>query len=183
MKKIVFTFGLISGAVMSGLMLATLPFQEQMDLDAALVVGYATMVAAGLMIWFGVRRYRDTVAGGSMRFGRAFLVGLLIALVSSACYTLTWEIAYFGGFYPNFWENYQARALEQKRAGGASEAELAEERAELEKWGKLYQNPAINSAMTFTEPLPVGLLVSLVSAAVLSRRRRGRGTDASRVAA
>ena len=183
MKKIVLAFGLTSGFIMSAMMLATLPFQMEMDLGSAHVVGYATMVAAGLLIFFGVRRYRDTMAGGSMRFGRAFAVGMLIVLVSSTVYTAAWEIAYFGGFYPNFWERYAANVLEGERASGTSQAELEEKRADLEKWGRLYQNPAINSAITFFEPLPVGLIVSLVSAGVLTRRRRERGASVSGVPA
>jgi hypothetical protein len=35
----------------------------------------------------------------------------------------------------------------------------------------MYQNPVMNALFTFLEPLPVGLLVSLISAWILSRRR------------
>src|ERR1043166_10241899 len=89
MKKIVWTFGLISGAVVSLLMIATVPFRHQIGLDNAEILGYATMVAAFLFIFFGVRAYRENVAGGSVKFGRAFAVGALIALISSVCYTAT----------------------------------------------------------------------------------------------
>lgn len=177
MKRIVLTFGLISGAVLSALMLATLPFHDGMDLDTAMALGYTTMLLAGLMVWFGVRRYRDTVAGGTMSFGRGFLVGLLITLVSSACYTATWEVVYFGGFAPDYMARYQEKALAEERANGATEAELAAKRAEMAKWAARYENPAINAAITFSEPLPVALLVALVSAATL-RRRRGAGQGA-----
>ena len=171
MTRIVLTFGLLSGAIISGMLLATLPFKDSMDFDTGAVIGYASMVAAGLMVYFGVRRYRDTVAGGTVRFGRAFAVGMLIVLVSSALYTATWEVMYFG-FPTDFLETYQAQTLAKERARGASEAELAAKRAEMEKFARLYRNPAFNAAITFGEPLPVGLIVSLVSAGVLSRRRR-----------
>jgi hypothetical protein len=36
----------------------------------------------------------------------------------------------------------------------------------------MYKNPLYNAAFTFMEPLPVGLIVALVSAGVLSRRRK-----------
>ena len=67
MRKIVLTFGLIAGAISAGLMLATLPFHNRIGNDAAMLLGYTTMVAASLFIYFGVRRYRDTVLvpGGS----------------------------------------------------------------------------------------------------------------------
>jgi hypothetical protein len=171
MKKIILTFGLISGAVMSAMMVLTLPFMERIG-DAGLLVGYATMVAASLAIYFGVRRYRDDVAGGSVSFGRAFLVGLAIALVAGACYTATWEVISYN-FMPDFAERYSARQLERARAHGATAAELERKRAELAKFTESYHNPVYSSAMTFLEPLPVGLLVSLVSAGMLRRRRQG----------
>jgi hypothetical protein len=63
MKKIVWTFGLISGGIIAGLMLLTLPFEEKIG-DLGLVVGYTTMLLAFLMIYFGIRTYRDNELGG-----------------------------------------------------------------------------------------------------------------------
>jgi len=174
MKKIILTFGLVSGVVMSAMMVLTLPFQERIG-DAGLVVGYATMLAASLAIYFGVRRYRDEVGGGAVSFGRAFAVGLAIALIAGACYTATWEVIYYN-FAPDFTTKYAARQLESARAHGATAAELERKRAELARFAELYRNPAYNVAMTFIEPLPVGLLVALISAGALRRRRTpGRG--------
>src|SRR5947207_4049298 len=96
MKETVLTLGLISGAVISVLMLLTIPFHDAIGFGiGGLIVGYTTMVLAFLLIYFGVRSYRDNVAGGTVRFGRAFAVGALIGLVSSICYVATWEVIYF----------------------------------------------------------------------------------------
>ena len=171
MKKTVLTFGLISGVIISAMMVATLPFHDRIGLDRALVIGYTTMVIAFLLIFFGVRSYRDNVAGGTIRFGRAFVVGALIGVVSSLCYVATWEVMYFK-FMPDYLEKYQARAIEKARASGESEAAIAQRKAEMDKLAVMYKNPAINAAMTFMEPLPVALIVALVSAGVLSRRRQ-----------
>jgi len=171
MKRTVWTFGLISGAVISALMLLTIPFQDEIGFDHSLVVGYTTMVLAFLLIYFGVRSYRDNVGGGSVRFGRAFAVGALIAVISSTCYVATWEVMYFK-FMPDFLTKYQAHELEKARAGGASADALAKQKAEMDKMSEMYQNPLINSAMTFVEPLPVGLVIALVSAGILSRARK-----------
>jgi hypothetical protein len=136
------------------------------------VIGYASMLAAFLLVYFGVRSYRDNVAGGTIRFGRAFAVGALIALISSLCYTATWETIYFGGFMPDFMEKYAQHELAAARAKGASEAELQKKAEEQKKFTAMYANPAINAAMTVAEPLPLGLVVALCSAGLLSRRRR-----------
>ena len=172
MKKIVLTFGLIAGAILSAMMLITLPFHDTIGFDRGMVVGYASMVAAFLLIYFGVRSYRDNVAGGHIGFGRAFAVGALIAAVASACYVATWQVVYFK-FAPDYLAKYQAHVLAKARADGATEAELAQKKVEMAEFKELYDKPVINMAFTFLEPLPVGLVLSLVSAGVLSRRRKG----------
>src|SRR5262245_52852430 len=101
MKKSVWTFGLISGGVISALMAITLPFQDAIGFDHSLTVGYTTMVLAFLFIYFGIRSYRDNVGKGSISFGRAMAIGSLIAAVSSACYVATWEVIYYE-FSPDF---------------------------------------------------------------------------------
>src|SRR6266566_8630124 len=124
MKKSVLTFGLISGAVISVLMLLTLPFHDAIGFGiGGLIVGYTTMVLAFLLIYFGVRSYRDNVAGGTVRFGRAFAVGALIGLVSSMCYVATWEVMYFK-FMPDFMDKYGAHVIEKARASGENAAEI-----------------------------------------------------------
>jgi hypothetical protein len=171
MQRIVLTFGLIGGAVIALMMALTLPFQEQIGFDRGVVVGYTTMVLAFLMVYFGVRSYRDTVGGGHLTFGRAFTVGLLITLVITVCYVATWQVMYYG-FMPDFLERYTAFALEKARQGGASEADLARQARELREFATMYQNPLVNIAFSFLEPLPVGLVFTLVTAGVLGRGRR-----------
>jgi len=169
MQRIVLTFGLIGGAVIAVMMALTLPFQDQIGFDRGAIVGYTTMVLAFLMVYFGVRSYRDVVAGGVITFGRAFQVGLLISLVVTACYVVTWQVLYYG-FMPDFLEKYTAFALEKARQGGASEADLARQAKELRDFATMYQNPLVNIAFTLLEPLPVGLVFTVVTAGILSRR-------------
>ena len=171
MKKIVLTFGLIGGAIMSAMFLITYPFHDAIGFDRALIIGYTSIVLAFLLIFFGVRSYRDNVGGGRIGFGRALGVGTLIALVTSLCYVAMWEVAYFT-FAHDYMDKYQAHELEKARAKGDSEEAIARQQAEMEKFEAMYQNPLINAAMTLAEPLPVGLVVALVTAGILSRRRK-----------
>jgi uncharacterized membrane protein YjgN (DUF898 family) len=173
MKRTVLVFGLLSGLVISGMMVALMPLQNRIH---SVLLGYASMLAAFLLIWFGIRSYRDNVAGGSVRFGRAFAVGASIALVSSLCYTATWEVYYFG-VGTDFVAKYQAHQMAEAREKGATQAELDAKAAELKKFAEMYENPVMNAAMTMMEPLPLGLLVALVSAGFLSRKRRGTADD------
>jgi len=170
MKKTVLTFGLIAGAVMAAMMFATLPIQDQIGFDRGAFIGYTSMVLAFLMVFFGVKSYRDNVAGGHITFGRAFQVGLLITLVATTCYVIAWQVLYYG-FMPDFLEKYTAYALEQARQSGANDAELARQAKEMADFGEMYKNPLVNIAFTVIEPLPVGLVFTLVTAGVFGRRQ------------
>jgi hypothetical protein len=171
MKKTVLTFGLISGVILSGMMLATFPFHDQIGYEKAMVIGYTTMILSFLFVFFGIRAYRDNVGGGAVTFTRAFKVGALIALIASACYVATWEVLFYT-VYPDYIEKYQAHEIDKARASGATQAEIDKKIADGAKFAKLYKNPVVSTAITFVEPLPVGLVVALVSAGILSRRRR-----------
>ena len=170
MKRIVLTFGLIAGAILSVMMLLTLPFHDQIGFDKGYIIGYTTMVLAFLMIFVGVKTYRDTVAGGKGTFGQAFKVGLLIMLVASVCYVVTWEFIYYT-ISPDYLDKYASYSIEKLKQSGASAEAVAAKTQEMAKFKVMYQNPLVNIAFTLLEPLPVGLLFTLVAAAVLSRKR------------
>jgi hypothetical protein len=172
-QKTVLTFGLIAGTILSVMMLLTLPFMDKIGFDKGEIIGYTTMVLAFLMVFFGVRSYRDNVAGGSVTFGRAFLVGLMITGVASACYVATWQVIYYK-VAPDFGEKYTAYAVAKAKKSGATDAQIAATKKETTELMEMYKNPLVNIAITFLEPLPVGLLFTLVSAGVLSRKRRDK---------
>jgi hypothetical protein len=174
MRKIVLTYGLIAGAILSAMLFLSLRFEDEIGFDRGAILGYATMVLAFLMVYFGIRSYRDGVAGGSLTFGRALKVGLLIMLVATVCYVATWEFIFFR-LAPDFGDKYMEYALEEARQSGASEAEIAATTAEMKEFAEQYRKPLVNIAYTFLEPLPVGLLLSLLSAWLLSRKPRGEG--------
>ena len=169
MKKTILTFGLISGALLSLMMAATVPFAHKIGFDKALVVGYTTMVLSFLLVFFGIRSYRDNAGNGQITFAKAFAVGISIALISCVCYVVTWEIIYFN-FMHDFMDKYGALMVEKLKASGASAAAVQAKVLEMKNLKEQYENPLFNAAMTFIEPFPVGLVITLVSAAVLRRK-------------
>lgn len=171
MKRIVLKYGLASGAVVVTLMAVslTLNMTGRLDFEGSEILGYSTMVLAFLLVFFGIRAYREETGGGAIGFGKAFKVGLLITLVTCAVYVLTWEIVQYG-FYPNFIEDYQAHALAQMRAAGEAEAAIAAAQEEMKQFAELYKNPLVNIGFTFLEIFPVGLVMTLVSAGILRRK-------------
>jgi len=169
MKKTVLTFGLISGVVSSLMMVATVPFQHKIGYDKGFIVGYTAIVLSFLMVYFGVRSYRDNVGNGQITFGKAFAVGICITLISCVFYVATWEVLYYN-FLPGFWDSYGAAVVQKAQATGASSAKIQEQLEQVKKYKEMYANPFLNAAMTFIEPFPVGLLITLISSAILRRK-------------
>jgi hypothetical protein len=177
MKKIVLTFGLISGLIMSLLMGGSLLLAGKIGSSHSLVLGYTIMVASFLLIYFGIRSYRDNTLAGQISFGRAFACGVLITLISSVCYVVMWEVLYFN-FMPHFMDSYFAAQIHKLQSAGLDSATTAARIAAIQHSQQLYQNPLINMAYTIMEPLPVGLLITLISAALLRRKAMSSNSSA-----
>ncbi|MFY7918836.1 MAG: DUF4199 domain-containing protein, partial [Chryseotalea sp.] len=124
--------------------------------------GYASMLAAFSLIFVALKNYRDKQNGGVISFGTAFKNGLLIALVTSTVYVVAWLI-YFTYFSPDFIEKYAQATLSAMAKEGKSAAEMKE-------FAEMYKNPLINAAVTYTEILPVGIIVSLLAALILKKK-------------
>lgn len=166
MKRTVLTYGLISGVIAAVLLLARVPSMD--GSSKALIVGYTAIVLSALLIFFGVRSYRENVGHGKISFGRGFAVGILIALLSTACYVATWQVVYFSN--PGVANHIFDKQVEDLKASGAPQEKIDETMREVESFKKLYSNPFVNAGFTFLEPFPVGLLMTLISAGLLRRK-------------
>lgn len=171
MKRTVLIFGLISGAISVSMIIVVTAFMDRIGFDRAEILGYTTIVLSFLLVYAGVRSYRDNVRGGVISFKSAFGVGLLITLISCACYVVAWEILYFNSeFFQQVMDKYATYMIDQTKASGASPEAVEEQIRFVARMKELYRNPLFNAAITFTEPFPVGLIISLISAAILRRK-------------
>jgi amino acid transporter len=180
MKRIVLRFGFASGLLLLALSAVIMPLCLNQTFDHMEVLGYSAMLLAFLFVFFGVKSYRDNVGGGTIGFGKAFQVGILITLITCAMYVIAWEITYYN-FFPDFLDKYSAHVLDRMRAAGESEAAIRKTTADMARMAKLYANPLFNIGITFMEVFPVGLIVTLVSAAIL-RRKPGQAAPAAATA-
>ena len=171
MRKTITTYGLIAGAVIAISVALSLALGSGDESPAALEwLGYAVMIIAFSVIFVAIKAYRDKELGGVIRFGTAFGVGIGVTLVASLIYVAAWEVNLYVTDYA-FIEQYTQSLIETEEEAGASEAELAELTAEIEVLKERYANPLFRLPMTLLEIFPVGLLITLTSAAVLRNSR------------
>jgi len=173
MKKNIIVYGIIAGILVSFLMLFSIHsinnHDSNFDNNKGLVIGYASMLISFSLVFVGIRNYRDKYNQGVISFGKAFQIGILIVLIASTLYVIAWLIDYFY-FIPDFAEKYSAQILDKLRASGASQLEIDKQTKEMANFARMYKNPLYNAAMTYVEILPVGLLVTLISAFILKRK-------------
>ena len=168
MKKVVLTFGLISGVIITALMWLMLAMMKAGFTAPGLVWGYATMIIALSLVFFGIKSYRDN-NGGKITFLKGLQIGILISLISAVCYGISWE-AYYRTSGADFMQQYTAQYIDQMRAKGSSDNEIAKTQKEMDDFGELYKNFFVRFGMTLIEILPVGIAVTLISAGLLRRK-------------
>lgn len=169
MRKTILKYGLISGLLCAAMMAIATPLEDRVGYNHGYYIGYTLIVLSFLLVFFGIRSYREQESGGQITFTKAFAVGISITLITCVFYVLTWEIIYFN-FTPDFMDKYAAFLVQKAHASGMSAAALQAQLAQIEKMKVLYNNVFYNAALTFLEPFPVGLAITLLSAAVLRKR-------------
>lgn len=171
MVRLILIAGIVAGVIVGAPMIAMMwAFKDSENPPMSAVLGYATMLVALSVIFLAVKRQRDHAGGGVIKFWPAFGMGLAISAVAGVIYVLAWEasLALTG---VDFAGHYADVMVAQQRAKGVSGAELERFIAEMDAFRRNYANPLYRMPVTFTEIFPVGVLVSLISAALLRNSR------------
>ena len=160
MKRIILIYGILAGAIVGSMFFITMPLYEKgiLTMENGELVGYSTMIVALSLIFFGVKSYRDNQLDGAITFGNALKVGLLITLIASLIYAITWEVIY--NTMTDFVTEMGDKYFEKLKAEGTSQAKIDE-------YAAMYSNPIIRIPMTLMEIAPVGILISIFSAGLL----------------
>jgi len=166
MFRTILVYGAISGTIIIATMIAGLALASGEGSTGSQWFGYLTMLVAFSLIFVGIKRYRDNVLGGVIKFWPAFGMGLGIAAVAGVFYVIGWEISLHMTDFA-FVETYREGMEKAYRAKDLADDVLAKKLAGLDEMMVNYMNPFFRMPMTFLEPTPVSLVVALVSAALL----------------
>ena len=159
--------GLIIGVPMMWRMLSAKPGEVPV---VGMLLTYLVMIVALSAVFIGIKAYRDKVLGGVVRFLPALGVGLGISAVASIVYAIAWEVSSAYSSF-DFVAYYKAYMVDSVQAKGGSPAEVSQAMANAEAFETMYRNPMYRVPMVFVEMFPVGVLISLISAAVLRNPR------------
>ena len=168
MVKSILRHGLIAGLIV-GIPLFTISLflHGQSTPPWGAVVGYLTMLIAFSLIFIAIKQQRDQSLDGRIHFWHSMLIGISITLMATIFYVLAWEMALFVT-KSDFAGDYAKSFLADQKAKGISGQALAKLEAEMETFRQQYANPLFRMLMTSVEIIPVGVIVSLVSAGLFS---------------
>jgi hypothetical protein len=169
MVRMILVYGLIAGLIV-GVPLSIIATTMHIDGPLGMVVGYLLMLVALSMVFVAIKRRRDRDQGGVIRFWPAFGLGLGISFVAGVIYVAAWE-ATVAATHMDFATAYANGIIAQQKAQGVTGAALDKVIAQMEEFKLQYANPLYRLPMTFIEIFPVGVLVSLISAALLRNSR------------
>jgi hypothetical protein len=167
MKKVVLTFGLLSGAIPITVMLLGMIFGGTHG-NGSLILGWTVIILSSVFIFFGIKSYRDNYNNGIITFGKAFQVGILITVISALIYTLVWEIMYFN-FMNDMMDDYFLAEVDRLRTSGASQEEIEKT---IDMGTKYKTNPLYNAAFTILEPTTITIPMTLIAALVMKRKTK-----------
>lgn len=172
MKKNVIIFGLISGVWITtmGVYTAAACYNNP-EFTGNDLLGYASMIIAFSFIFVGIRNYRNKFNNGVITFGQAFKTGLYISLIASTLYVVVWLVDYYV-FIPDFLDQYTNHVLYRARIDGVSQPELEEKASQMAEFKELYRNPLFVVLITYSEVLPIGLIITIISAVILKRKSK-----------
>lgn len=170
MKRNVIVFGSISGLIVTAMMVLSVSMcYNSPDFEPNMILGYAAMLAAFSFVYIGIKNYRDKYNGGGISFGKAFKVGILISLIASTMYVVGWLLDYYL-FVPDFMDKYTEHVLINAEREGATAAELTAKANEMAEYKEMYKSPIMVILITYSEVLPIGLVVTLISSLILKKK-------------
>ncbi len=166
MFRTILVYGAIAGTIIIATMVGGIMLAGSEGGAGSLWFGYLTMLVAFSLIFVGIKRYRDNQLGGVIKFWPAFGLGIGIGAVAGLFYVIGWEISLHMTDFA-YLETYREGMENAYRAKDLADDVLAKKLAGLDEMMVNYMNPLYRMPLTFLEPSPVSLVVSLISAALL----------------
>ena len=152
MRKIIIKFGTYGFIFTLIVFLLALSLGQGLDFSTQEAIGYITMVASLLFIFFGIKYYRDKIGQGRISFRRGVFMGLSISALTGLGIALA-DYIYLSWINPDFFEEYTTVMRNEGYRG------------EIPDYGN-----GIMAVEMFLTVMIIGLIISLISALILQKK-------------
>lgn len=168
MHKTAFRHGLLAAFILIIVVsILYFAFSPQFLMDLGDVFGYATMVIAMLMVYFGIKRYRDKELNGQITFSRAFGLGVYIAVIGSFIYGIFEGIFYAASDFKEVYLEFYTNKITNS---GQSQEVIQKQLQDMQKQFAIWDSPYAMGLLMFFTVFVIGVIVALASAAILRKK-------------
>ncbi|MDX2002194.1 MAG: DUF4199 domain-containing protein [Chitinophagales bacterium] len=167
MKKHILIYGLLSGIIVSIVMLISVA-QFNSGAKGSEYWGFGGMFVAFSLIFVALYQIRKS-EGNRLSFLRGLGAAVAIAFITSTMYVASWMVVSHY-YYPNFIEQYAELEINKAKANGVTDEKMAKMMEDFDGMKKMYKNPLFKMGLTYMEVLPIGIVMSLIAALVMMRK-------------
>lgn len=168
MKKTVLKYG--SYGFLAGIIFFGIAFLlgDNLSYSVQEIIGYTSMVVSLSFIFFGIKHYRDKVNQGTVTFGKALVIGLLISIFVGIGVAII-DYVYTTVINPDFATEYLDKTLAtMKETLPAEEYEI--EKVKLSEQMQAYGGSGFMAFIMFATVVMIGFVISLISGLILQRK-------------
>jgi len=169
MKNTIKKYGIYAAIVGGVFFISSHYFNWGMDYSTLEFFGYASIFASLLFVFFGIKHFRDRINNGIISFNKAFLMGLAISAISGIMIGIL-DFVYVKVINPDFFTEYTQYMLEGMQQTLSAE-QFEVEKASLEAQMETFAVPGISGLFMFVIVFLIGIMISLVSALILQRKK------------
>ncbi len=168
MKNTIIRFGLYSFFAAVILFLAALVFGKGLSFETQTVLGYVSIVTSLSFVYFGIKHFRDRQNNGSITFGKALGVGMLITLFAALGFAIV-DYIYTAYINPDFIDQYTANSianLEKTLSGD----DLVKAKEDLVSQMESMGSSSALALFMFVIVTVIGFIISLLSSLFLNKK-------------
>lgn len=171
MKNTVLKYGIYSFILASILFSSALYFGYALAFKTHGIIGYITIVASLVFVYFGVKHYKNYDLDGEIDFIKAFIIGFGIACFSAIAFGLI-DAIYISSIHPDFTQSYIDYEFSKIDAQNTSEAIKQIDKDDILKLSEVYENSTLVFFITLMIVLVIGTVISLLSAGILHNKEQ-----------
>ena len=157
-------FGLILGTILVALPLIFYALGIEKNDVVQKVSGFLNVAIYAVLVFIGIKTTRDTIGNGFISFGAGFSAGMVISVLGSAI-SAVGTYLYFTVINPGIITYIKMKQEEALYEKGLSDAEVEKIAANMD----FFSSPAMMTGFTFLGFMLLGLVVSLICAAIIKK--------------
>lgn len=163
-KTSLFSHSLLWGAILGIILVVYSLILYFLDQSTNKGLGYVTWIIIIVCLFYAMKSYRDSVNQGTLSYGNAFVIGLLVAIIAGFISSVFTYIQ-FRFISPEIIDKMLQMTEDKLMSKGMSD-DMIEKSIEM---SKKFMTPIIMSIMGFIMTVIIGGILSLIIAAIAKK--------------